>query len=259
VPSIFALAICLVMAAMQKVTQFIATATSMTFQADEEVATPRYCAGEVERRRTLSSHSDTAWMRIRTPSPENMYYLHGSRAPLPPPEKLLSPALMRLPCITYSPVLCFMPMCATSTDASFQSDSETMVGSSLPSVSSWSSFNCAWSSPRSSVAEMPDMETASAEFNLSYECEDCEASAELSDSSETLIVTAEDAPSTGSIGHPFSCAAACKYIKKSRGCKDGADCDRCHLCAFKNSKPKKNGAEEAQVSAAAKCGARKVR
>jgi len=100
------------------------------------------------------------------------------------------------------------------------------------------------------------MEAVSAELTLSYECEDCEASQE---SSETLTITAEDAPSTGSIGHPFSCAAACKYIKKSRGCKDGADCDRCHLCAFKNSKPKKNGAEEAQVSAAVKCGARKLR
>merc|ERR1719253_891754 len=139
-------------------------------------------------------------MRIRTPSPENMYYLHESRAPLPPPEKLLSPAVTHSPCMTYSPVLCFMPMCATNTDASFQSGAETMVGSSLPSVSSWSSFNCAWSSPRSSVAEMPDMETVSAEFTFSYECEDCEASPELSDSSETPIVTAEDAPSTGSTG-----------------------------------------------------------
>jgi len=37
-------------------------------------------------------------------------------------------------------------------------------------------------------------------------------------------------PSMGSKGHPHSCGAACKYAMKSRGCKDGAQCSRCHLC-----------------------------
>eukprot|EP00930_Biecheleria_cincta_P069424 TRINITY_DN5716_c0_g1_i1.p1 TRINITY_DN5716_c0_g1~~TRINITY_DN5716_c0_g1_i1.p1 ORF type:complete len:326 (+),score=39.65 TRINITY_DN5716_c0_g1_i1:38-979(+) len=41
--------------------------------------------------------------------------------------------------------------------------------------------------------------------------------------------------SRGSVGHPHSCSAACKYAAKGRGCKDGADCDRCHLCAWKRS------------------------
>lgn len=40
-------------------------------------------------------------------------------------------------------------------------------------------------------------------------------------------------PSVGSIGHPYTCADFCKYAKKARGCKDGADCNRCHLCTAK--------------------------
>mmetsp|Transcript_56004 Transcript_56004/g.99723 ORF Transcript_56004/g.99723 Transcript_56004/m.99723 type:complete len:335 (-) Transcript_56004:131-1135(-) len=36
-------------------------------------------------------------------------------------------------------------------------------------------------------------------------------------------------PSLGSTGHPYNCAAACKYFMKPRGCKDGAACSHCHL------------------------------
>mmetsp|Transcript_87048 Transcript_87048/g.186574 ORF Transcript_87048/g.186574 Transcript_87048/m.186574 type:complete len:288 (+) Transcript_87048:37-900(+) len=39
-------------------------------------------------------------------------------------------------------------------------------------------------------------------------------------------------PSLGSRGHPFSCGAACKFASKRRGCKDGVNCMRCHLCFF---------------------------
>lgn len=39
--------------------------------------------------------------------------------------------------------------------------------------------------------------------------------------------------SKGSVGHPYSCAEACKYAKKKKGCKDGAFCDHCHLCDWK--------------------------
>merc|ERR1740122_457538 len=45
----------------------------------------------------------------------------------------------------------------------------------------------------------------------------------------------------GTVGHPHSCAAACKYAQK-KGCKDGASCDRCHLCQWRRScerKPRK--------------------
>jgi len=39
--------------------------------------------------------------------------------------------------------------------------------------------------------------------------------------------------SRGSIGHPHQCSNACKYAWKKRGCKDGINCDRCHLCEWK--------------------------
>merc|ERR1712137_1283844 len=39
--------------------------------------------------------------------------------------------------------------------------------------------------------------------------------------------------SQGSVGHPYSCAEACKYAMKKNGCKDGALCDRCHQCEWR--------------------------
>lgn len=38
--------------------------------------------------------------------------------------------------------------------------------------------------------------------------------------------------SVGSVGHPHTCGEPCKYVLKSRGCKDGASCTRCHLCKW---------------------------
>jgi hypothetical protein len=38
--------------------------------------------------------------------------------------------------------------------------------------------------------------------------------------------------SIGSAGHPYSCADACKYVSRSKGCKDGSNCARCHLCRW---------------------------
>ncbi|CAE6953083.1 unnamed protein product [Symbiodinium sp. CCMP2456] len=46
--------------------------------------------------------------------------------------------------------------------------------------------------------------------------------------------------SFGSRGHPFSCNPACKYAAKGKGCKDGADCDHCHLCTWKKSVAQRN-------------------
>lgn len=46
----------------------------------------------------------------------------------------------------------------------------------------------------------------------------------------------ESVPSMGSKGHPYNCAEACKYACKSRGCKDGLSCSRCHLCDWRNRK-----------------------
>lgn len=42
-------------------------------------------------------------------------------------------------------------------------------------------------------------------------------------------------PARGSEGHPHHCQAACKYVRKARGCKDGDNCAHCHLCIWKSS------------------------
>ena len=43
--------------------------------------------------------------------------------------------------------------------------------------------------------------------------------------------------SVGSFGHPVSCAEACKYARKPKGCKDGRFCLRCHLCQWHRHPP----------------------
>jgi len=42
-------------------------------------------------------------------------------------------------------------------------------------------------------------------------------------------------PSVGSQGHPLCCQFPCKYVRKRKGCKDGLNCTRCHLCQFSKS------------------------
>lgn len=49
--------------------------------------------------------------------------------------------------------------------------------------------------------------------------------------------------SVGSVGHPHACAEACKFAWKRRGCKDGAACVRCHLCAWQKHGSKKDFGE----------------
>jgi len=57
------------------------------------------------------------------------------------------------------------------------------------------------------------------------------ATAQLVDTSTTACLSTSPAcPSVGSLGHPYCCADACKFHTKRRGCKDGASCERCHLC-----------------------------
>mmetsp|Transcript_45833 Transcript_45833/g.106523 ORF Transcript_45833/g.106523 Transcript_45833/m.106523 type:complete len:530 (+) Transcript_45833:134-1723(+) len=49
----------------------------------------------------------------------------------------------------------------------------------------------------------------------------------------TVSGAATSAPSAGSAGHPYNCAAACRYVKRKGGCRDGANCPNCHLCFWK--------------------------
>jgi hypothetical protein len=47
---------------------------------------------------------------------------------------------------------------------------------------------------------------------------------------KTSMQQAAPAPSTGSMGHPFSCGESCKYFRRKGGCRDGINCQKCHLC-----------------------------
>eukprot|EP00928_Gymnodinium_smaydae_P050069 TRINITY_DN3367_c0_g3_i2.p1 TRINITY_DN3367_c0_g3~~TRINITY_DN3367_c0_g3_i2.p1 ORF type:complete len:233 (-),score=30.44 TRINITY_DN3367_c0_g3_i2:464-1162(-) len=38
--------------------------------------------------------------------------------------------------------------------------------------------------------------------------------------------------SAGSVGHPLTCNAPCRFISGSRGCKDAVACTHCHLCTW---------------------------
>ncbi|CAE8695324.1 unnamed protein product, partial [Polarella glacialis] len=46
-----------------------------------------------------------------------------------------------------------------------------------------------------------------------------------------------DMPTVGSMGHPHSCSSACKYRSKSKSCKDGRNCSRCHICQWRRQQP----------------------
>lgn len=49
-----------------------------------------------------------------------------------------------------------------------------------------------------------------------------------------------ECPSVGSMGHPHTCADACKYQFKHSACKDGRNCVRCHLCPWRRQPGRSN-------------------
>merc|ERR1719253_550386 len=61
------------------------------------------------------------------------------------------------------------------------------------------------------------------------------------------VITEENAPSQGSIGHPHHCADSCKYFWKQRGCKDGANCSHCHVCVYRHNKHRKSGRDKEAI------------
>ncbi|CAE8717555.1 unnamed protein product [Polarella glacialis] len=44
--------------------------------------------------------------------------------------------------------------------------------------------------------------------------------------------------SVGSVGHPFSCHAPCKFFSRKKVCKDGSSCSHCHACRYFRRHPK---------------------
>mmetsp|Transcript_33552 Transcript_33552/g.95033 ORF Transcript_33552/g.95033 Transcript_33552/m.95033 type:complete len:147 (-) Transcript_33552:78-518(-) len=53
--------------------------------------------------------------------------------------------------------------------------------------------------------------------------------------------------SCGSLGHPGACRGPCKYASKSRGCKDGENCTRCHMCRWSRTGETKKKKKEASA------------
>mmetsp|Transcript_16918 Transcript_16918/g.38212 ORF Transcript_16918/g.38212 Transcript_16918/m.38212 type:complete len:389 (-) Transcript_16918:89-1255(-) len=53
--------------------------------------------------------------------------------------------------------------------------------------------------------------------------------------------------SEGSRGHPHSCRAPCKFVRRKRGCYDGAACDHCHICHWRRF-PEPSAAQEGLFS-----------
>lgn len=49
--------------------------------------------------------------------------------------------------------------------------------------------------------------------------------------------------SVGTIGHPDTCADACKYHWKRRGCRDGLACSHCHACSWQPQRSRRAAAQ----------------
>lgn len=175
---------------------------------------------------------DYAWMRMRTPSPERVCSRWEGEAPLSLPEAALASPYMAGTPATFEmqqpyfvqqqfmqttpygmqPMMCFVPVSPTN------SVNDMRKNSSMQSMQS-------------------------SQFSGGNEDR---ASSEASEASE-VVITAENAPSLGSINHPHSCGASCKYFWKQRGCKDGANCSHCHVCVYRHNKHRKSGRDKEAI------------
>lgn len=57
--------------------------------------------------------------------------------------------------------------------------------------------------------------------------------------------------SLGSVGHPYNCGSACRYVWRKVGCRMGADCPDCHLCPWRRGMSPKEPSEPSTPSTAA--------
>jgi hypothetical protein len=78
--------------------------------------------------------------------------------------------------------------------------------------------------------------------------QDASSVSDSNDDVEVLEGTLPDGvPSVGSMNHPHLCGQPCKYIKKSRGCRDGANCSHCHICVWQSRRHGKNKVQNPKV------------
>mmetsp|Transcript_87025 Transcript_87025/g.235942 ORF Transcript_87025/g.235942 Transcript_87025/m.235942 type:complete len:202 (-) Transcript_87025:50-655(-) len=73
------------------------------------------------------------------------------------------------------------------------------------------------------------------------------AAAESSNAGSEGLQPQQPSFSCGSLGHPGACRGPCKYASKSRGCKDGENCTRCHMCRWSRTGETKKKKKEASA------------
>jgi len=71
------------------------------------------------------------------------------------------------------------------------------------------------------------------EFYAAYDIQGSYVAQVARENTELQASAPTDCPSVGSMGHPETCADACKYHWKSGACKDGSMCVRCHVCPWR--------------------------
>eukprot|EP00437_Effrenium_voratum_P004195 CAMPEP_0181425514 /NCGR_PEP_ID=MMETSP1110-20121109/15197_1 /TAXON_ID=174948 /ORGANISM="Symbiodinium sp., Strain CCMP421" /LENGTH=318 /DNA_ID=CAMNT_0023548701 /DNA_START=263 /DNA_END=1219 /DNA_ORIENTATION=- len=65
-----------------------------------------------------------------------------------------------------------------------------------------------------------------------------------------MVIPEQQPFSAGSLGHPYTCSSACKYVWRKRGCRDGANCPNCHYCKWQR-QPKEEEEEQETIKEAA--------
>jgi hypothetical protein len=155
-------------------------------------------AASPERR----SCPEPAWARVRTPSPENVYYSPGSAGTLPLPQ-------------SRQPVLLLMPFVSSDPP----SPSTTL--STLPDFT-----------PQNSNFYNQKEEQSGGKMGLqAFTCMEEWKTEEEVATRRLMSTTVRPVVSQGSIGHPYQCGPPCKYAMKNK-CKDGMSCTHCHLCKW---------------------------
>jgi len=84
--------------------------------------------------------------------------------------------------------------------------------------------------PPTTLASTPMAQQGAAPSSLGGDvCQVCDVPAKQQDEQQTN----QQQLSLGSIGHPHSCGAACRFVKRKSGCRDGIHCTSCHLCFWR--------------------------
>lgn len=147
---------------------------------------------------SASGCPDAAWARLRTPSPEYRY----SACAAPPPPLPLAPTGAFVPALLLA-------------QRSKPPEARCLRGTAPPVQTA---------GVRRPVVDMPEAPVP-----------DDPASCTNPAPPQGISLGEDFACSKGSLGHPDRCGAACKYARKRNGCKDGANCDHCHLCTWRPS------------------------